>query len=274
MARAHNLIANKKKQCPNCLKEISIPNFNKHYQSCIDVLNPKKYSVYDYYDGNGFKCNICFEYFSKYGIKQHIYLTHELTLEERKERSKRFYKYKPRKAWNKGLTKESDSRVRKNAESLSETINKQIQNGTYIKRSMGVEARKRLSIEQSLHNRGGKSKWFEVNNQKVQGTYELLFAQKLEQQQIKWERIKLHNHIFKYEMDNKIKSYTPDFYLPELNLYVEIKGHWWGNDENKMKKIKHQHFDKNVIILFGLEKIKDICEDIKTKLLKEPFWAW
>src|SRR6056297_3547706 len=43
-------------------------------------------------------------------------------------------------------------------------------------RVMGEEARKRQSERMSKQNPGGKSKWFEINGKKVQGTWELNFA--------------------------------------------------------------------------------------------------
>lgn len=67
---------------------------------------------------------------------------------------------------------------------------------------------------------------------------------------------------------------TPDFYLPQFILYVEIKGFWWGDDEVKMKLVKQQHHDKNVVIIFGRDKLDYLCEDIKNRLPLEPVWSW
>lgn len=73
-------------------------------------------------------------------------------------------------SWNKGLTKKTDERVLKNTESVSKTIQNQIKNGTYVPRKMGDDAKRKLSERQSIKNSGGKSKWYEVNGIKVQGT--------------------------------------------------------------------------------------------------------
>lgn len=258
-----------KKNCEKCNKQISLPNYKRHLNFCI---NNNKSSVEIYKVEKGYKCPYCNKFFKKFGIKNHIWRIHT---EEGKNYCRNYNNNRNFKPWNKGLTKETDARVKKNGESVSRTVQYKIKNGTYVPPpSMSIKNRKKLSEQQSLKNRGGKSKWFKIGNQKVQGTYELFFAQKLEEQCVKWERIKTNNHIFKYILDNKIKSYTPDFYLPDLNLYIEIKGYWWGNDKNKMLALKEQHKDKNVIILFGLQKIKDICIDIKTNLLKELIWSW
>lgn len=62
---------------------------------------------------------------------------------------------------------------------------------------------------------------------------------------IAWERCKP----LKYVLDGKTKNYTPDFYLPAFDLYVEIKGRWWGNDRNKMDAVIKQHPDKKFFII-------------------------
>ncbi len=137
-----------------------------------------------------------------------------------------------------------------------------------------MEARKILSEKQSLNNSGGKSKWFDVAGKRVQGTYEKQFAEQLEVEGILWEKVKTNNHIFKYVWEGKVRSYAPDFYLSELNLYVEIKGFWWGNDENKMIAVKEQHADKNLVVIFGKEQLDDVCINIKERLPVKPLWTW
>lgn len=114
---------------------------------------------------------------------------------------------------------------------------------------MGKEARKQLSIEQSTYNRGGKSKWYEVSGQKVQGTWERNVAEKFNELGIKWVRPKLDLAAWPYVLNGKLSRYTPDFYLPDLNLFLEIKGHWWGDDKNKMKAVIKQHSDKQILII-------------------------
>ena len=110
---------------------------------------------------------------------------------------------------------------------------------------MGKDARQRLSERMSQHNPGGKSKWFEVNGKKVQGTWERTFAIYCNENNIVWDRCKP----WKYVLDGKTKSYTPDFYLPAFGLYVELKGRWWGNDRAKMDAVIEQHPDKKIFII-------------------------
>lgn len=106
-----------------------------------------------------------------------------------------------------------------------------------------------LSLSQSSKNRGGKSKWFEIAGKKLQGTWERNMALKFEELNINWIKPTVNKDIWRYEIDGKIKSYTPDFYLPDYDLFLEIKGYWWGNDKEKMKNVIEQHMDKKLIII-------------------------
>ena len=113
----------------------------------------------------------------------------------------------------------------------------------------GEEARKALSIRQSLHNSGGRCKWYEVAGQKVQGSWERDIASKFEEIGVKWIKPKIHSDILHYELNGEVRSYTPDFYLPDYDLYIEVKGYWWGNDKSKMNAVMKQHSDKKILIV-------------------------
>lgn len=129
----------------------------------------------------------------------------------------------------------------------SEALQKQVErHGRRLVTPMGQEARARLSIEQTIRNRGGRCRWFEVSGQRVQGTWERDLALKLDQSGIAW--VKCAKSIL-YHMDGKDRRYTPDFYLPEFDLYVELKGFWWGDDRRKMAAVFQQHPDLRLIVV-------------------------
>jgi len=151
--------------------------------------------------------------------------------------------------WNKGLTKETDQRVLQNAMAISNTLQQQIKDRIFVPTKMGEKARKVLSEKQSLQNVGGRCKWYSVNGIKVQGTWERDVALKLSDMGIIWVKPSKSSFIIKYEMEGKIKSYTPDFYLPEFNIFLEIKGYWWGKDKEKMKCVIEQNPTKNIVIV-------------------------
>jgi hypothetical protein len=191
-------------------------------------------------------CNICQKTFlGPRALKSHNTQVH---ININRDNSKRGGP-KGKVPWNKGLTKEADFRVLKNSISCSKTLKEQVEKGLYIPRRMGQLARDRLSEKQSLNNSGGKCKWYNVNGVKVQGSWERDIALKLSEMQIEWVKPKTNKFIFKYKINNKTKSYSPDFYLPKFDVYLEIKGYWWGNDRVKMKLIKEQYPTKKIVII-------------------------
>ena len=54
------------------------------------------------------------------------------------------------------------------------------------------------------------------------GNWEVEFAKLLDEKDIKWIYT---NDKFDYVYENKIHKYYPDFYLPEFDTYIEIKGY-------------------------------------------------
>jgi hypothetical protein len=147
------------------------------------------------------------------------------------------------KSWNKGLTKDTDIRVANNS----------IASGKALKGRKGTTPselnRRNTSIRMSLRNPGGKSKWYEVAGQKVQGTWERDIALKLEELGIRWYKAKVNKDVWSYELDGKTRSYTPDIHLIDLDIYLEIKGYWWGNDRAKMAAVMAQHPNKKLLII-------------------------
>lgn len=71
-----------------------------------------------------------------------------------------------------------------------------------------------------------------------------------------WQRCK---ESFGYEFENKKRKYTPDFYLPESNEYVEVKGYKTEKDLAKWSQFppnkKLKVLMKEELLALGL-KIK------------------
>ena len=195
-------------------------------------------------DGN-YKCPYCNILSSKHGIMNHV-AHHELT---KSELSKRYASRKGRVAWNKGLTKETDNRVKTNSLSISKTMTAKVKSGCFIPCKHSKEFLNKLSLRQSLHNSGGKCKWYTVSGQKVQGTWERDLALKFEYFQIQWNKLKCNRDVWFYQMKGKTRAYTPDFYLPTLNIYLDPKAYYWGNDKNKIQTILDNYPDRQLIII-------------------------
>jgi len=74
----------------------------------------------------------------------------------------------------------------------------------------------------------------------MRSSWEVGYAKYLDRQNIKWQ----------YEpktFDFKTYTYTPDFYLPERDTYVEIKG-WWRRDAKKRFNLFKRLYPKTILI--------------------------
>ena len=107
------------------------------------------------------------------------------------------------KPWSSGLTKETDERVRNIAKKSSESISNKVKLDTW-------------------HNSFGKSKLVEYNGILFHGNWEVEFAKFLDKHIISWVR---PTEKFNYAFENKHRFYTPDFYLTDLDIYIEVKGY-------------------------------------------------
>jgi hypothetical protein len=66
----------------------------------------------------------------------------------------------------------------------------------------------------------------------LQGSWERDVANFLNLENIKWERPK---NSFTYIFENKQREYFPDFFLPDYNVYIEVKGWKQKKDFKKWK---------------------------------------
>ena len=121
--------------------------------------------------------------------------------------------------------------------------------GFFAGKKHSEESKRKISEKLSVNNKGGRAKWYDVAGQRVQGTWERDIALKLEDLGISWTKLKTNRDTLKYLMNGKERSYTPDFYLPEFDMYFEIKGFWWGNDREKMRIVIDTHQDKRIVII-------------------------
>lgn len=75
----------------------------------------------------------------------------------------------------------------------------------------------------------------------LRSSYELYFAIGLERNEIKWE----------YERRIDLKEYIwhPDFYLPDYDMYVEVKGYLTDNSKQKMISFYNQFPDIKMLVM-------------------------
>lgn len=96
-------------------------------------------------------------------------------------------------------------------------------------------------------------KSFVYNGIKLDSSWEVELAKRLDFLDIKWESS--GKRYFSYQdMHGKIRKYYPDFYLIDYDLYLECKGAWTQEVIHKMKDIQM----RNVFNLIILDDIKEI----------------
>ena len=90
----------------------------------------------------------------------------------------------------------------------------------------------------------------------MDSTWEVACATRLDELGIKWERD--HSIKLGYVTRGKRKrNYIPDFYLPEYDVYIEVKGYWTDAARHKMKDVQARN-PVRIIILESLLAIDQI----------------
>lgn len=99
------------------------------------------------------------------------------------------------------------------------------------------------------------------SNKPYRSAYEARFAQWLESQKIKYEYEK-HEVTYLQKVPRcvcqdcqstdvkKVRTYLPDFYLPDYNMYIETKGRFTSEDRSKMKAVCESNKDLDIRMLF------------------------
>lgn len=178
--------------------------------------------------------------------------------------------------WNKGLTKETDQRVAKASKSLKTYCSK---NPDLAGRAhtFEKEQQRRQKISASMKknpNAGGyrvgsgrsKGAWYDspfAGRVYLDSSFEIRIAKVLDKNRVIWKRNLIK---FPYINENKeIRGYIPDFYLEDLDVYVEIKGYQTERD-----LCKWRDFPYRLIVLFEKD-IKDLEEGL-TKIGELAEW--
>jgi hypothetical protein len=109
-------------------------------------------------------------------------------------------------------------------------------------KKLSKEHRKNLSkgqIKRLQSNKHYKMKYREDLDQYFRSKFEANYARYL----------KYNNILYEYESDkcvfelNNGRRYICDFYLPETNEYIELKGHMWKDSEEKIKIFQKKYYN-------------------------------
>lgn len=124
-----------------------------------------------------------------------------------------------------------------------------------IKQSVSMKRAVENYPESYTSSNRGRTKQIIYNGVKFQGSWELDFYKWCESNNVKCNR---NVEGFAYEW-NGTRTYFPDFYLPELDSYVEVKGFKTERDDAKW-----QQFPKKLLIVIkkDIDNIKKNCYTI------------
>ncbi len=248
------------KKCEICDREISLSNVSKHER--YHIKNENKINIKESWnDGDGnYQCPYCEKKYKKLGIGNHIFRSHT-------ERGKNFFTNITGKIWNKGLTKETDERVRKNAESIKQAF---IKNGhPSIGKTHSLESKQHLSKIAKERGIGGKTykklyKYTMVCGKEIymDSSYEIKVAEELDKNNIRWERSAPMKWI---DASNQKHNYHADFYLLDYNIYLDPKNDYLiKKDKDKIHRASTQN-NVTIIVLSKRElEWNVILDKIKT----------
>lgn len=237
--------------CDQCGREISKSNFSKHLRGHAN--HPEKYIKVSYkLNHDGLTCQFCGKICgSRGGLHTHERLCKSNPTAESPIRVG--FNNKGRIAWNRGLTKQTDTRVLKGCITFKQNeIDNKHTNKLFgeLNPSKRPEVRAKISqtcLEKSKnglwHKSLAKDMHYTYANIDLDGTWEFRYAKYLDDQKIKWIRCKEQ---FEYTYNGNLHYYTPDFYLPDINTYIEVKGYKTEKDQAKWKSFPE---DKKLIVL-------------------------
>lgn len=212
-------------------------------------------------------------YFCKYCNKECKSTTsltqHEIRCKmnpNRKDWQKKGFNNYGRIAWNQGLTNETDERVKQHSAQVS--ISMKGKPGT-IHSQEYRDKMSALAFERELGGFNMRKRGFLYNGVKLDSTYEVTVAQSLDENNVKWERCK---RFFYQTPDGRKHYYTPDFYLPEYDIYLDPKNDFLieyvnpslgYKDVDKIKWVMERHNIKIFILdkdSLTWERIKQIID--------------
>ncbi len=100
----------------------------------------------------------------------------------------------------------------------------------------------------------------------MDSTWEVACAERLDTLGIKWQRnpsIKLQYRDRKL----RLRNYIPDFYLPDFDVYLEVKGYWTAAAKWKMRDIMVRYPGK-IRLLESLEEISKLSIPVEPTIIE------
>ena len=210
------------------------------------------------------------EYFCEYCGKKcknkNSYAQHKIRCKLNEQRINvyiRNFNERGRVAWNKGLTKETDSRIAKSFETFYNNKSLGLHTNYTGGKNFSNDSRRKLREAAIKRGLGGvrPTKKILYNGIKLGSSYEVKLAKDLDANNIKWSVPKRVKYI---DSNNKVHYYTPDLYLPEYDVYLDPKNDFLINNVNPRLGFSDS------------DKIKWVCEqnNIRVFILNKNQLTW
>ena len=84
-------------------------------------------------------------------------------------------------------------------------------------------------------------------------SWEKIFAKFLDKQKLTWEY-----EPERFEFRDINMTYLPDFWVNEMNSFIEIKGYWSTDDYYKIDSFRQEYSDRNLIVFDDIQLIKNM----------------
>lgn len=162
-----------------------------------------------------------------------------------------------RTAWNKGLTKETSPQIQKQVISYRSNRDQGLHKDTTGANNSMSKPGARANLSKAMKKvysinppkAAGRGKHGKYQGIQCDSTWELAFLVYAIDHGYNIQR---NTKRFGYMWDGSEHSYFPDFYMPDSDTYIEIKGH-----EDEKAREKHRQFKDNLIVL-KKDDLKDV----------------
>lgn len=151
--------------------------------------------------------------------------------------------------WNKGQTKETNPKIKEQAEKQSNTKKGK---STHRQTEETKQKLREYALQNGLGGFNMRKHTIFVNGLPVDSTYEKIVAEELSSHGIAWVRPSKIKYI---DNKGKLHHYTPDFYLPEYDVYLDPKNDYLINNTNPrlgfkdLDKIKWVMEQNNIVVI-------------------------
>jgi len=176
-----------------------------------------------------FHCEYCKEPFSSRENKRRKYCSHECQLFDLKAKKKITGRKKTCKDYDKVCKTCGDSFT---------TKSKNRRFCSTLCWYMSDECRRKCSHAVRYNGITFRSSW------------EAIIAESLDKACFKYEYEK---HTF--DVGNDIGKYIPDFYIPEKDVFIEVKGQWIGDAKKKVARFKELYSDKRLYVIESVDSL-------------------